>query len=69
MYVAFPDQELLHAGRDTCDLLERGSGVPESAAQRALVLHLRQDGDGWPPEQYRAFGSTAINYFCPDQAR
>lgn len=68
VYVAFPDQELLHAGQDTCDLLERGSGVPESAAQRALVLHLREDGDGWPPEQYRTFGSTAITYLCPDQS-
>lgn len=68
VYVAFPDQELLHAGQDTCDLLERGSGVPESAAQRALVLHLRENGDGWPPEQYRTFGSTAITYLCPDQS-
>lgn len=48
-YVAFPDQELLKAGRDTCDLLDVGYPVPESAAQRALVLHLRKDGDGWPP--------------------
>lgn len=67
-YVAFPDQELLHAGRDTCDLLDIGNTVLESAAQRALVLHLRDDGDGWPPEQYRIFGSTAVTYLCPDQS-
>jgi len=67
-YVAFPDQELLRAGRDTCDLLDVGYPVPESAAQRALVLHLRKDGDGWPPEHYRAFGRTAIAHLCPKQS-
>lgn len=69
VYVAFPDQELLHAGRDTCDLLHVGNAVLESAAQRALVLHLRDDGDGWPPEQYRAFGSTAVTHLCPEKSR
>lgn len=67
-YVAFPEQELLKAGRDTCDLLNVGHPVPESAAQQALVLHLREDGNGWPPEQYRAFSSTAIAHLCPEQS-
>lgn len=69
VYVAFPDQELLYAGRDTCDLLDVGNAVLESAAQRALVLHLRDDGDGWPPEQYRAFATTAVAHLCPEQSR
>ncbi len=69
VYASFPEQELLHAARDTCDLLDVGNAVPESAAQRALVLHLRDDGDGWPPEQYRAFASTAVTHLCPEQSR
>ena len=64
--VEFPAKELLHAGRDTCELLNSGDSVPESAAERALLLHLRENGDGWPPEQYRAFGAKAVTYLCPE---
>lgn len=64
----FADQELLHAGHETCDLLAADAAL-ETAAQRALILHLREDGDGWPPSQYRTFASTAVTYLCPEQPR